>query len=59
MRAFAWGGVVSDLYGQSVHAMVKVIIAGQARHEVLDELMLPVEEFEARIARFDARLLEG
>lgn len=53
------GVVVSDLYGQSVHAMVKAIIAGQARHEVLDELMLHVEEFEASIARVDARFLEG
>ena len=81
------GVVVSDLHGQSARAMVKAIIAGQSRQEVLklasrrlkasreeifdalqgdltashrfvlDELMRHIEEIEARIARFDTRLL--
>ncbi len=81
------GVVVSDIHGQSAHAMIKAILAEKPPHAVLDlasrrlkasreelhdalqgeltashvfvldELLRHIEELEARIARFDARLL--
>lgn len=63
------GVVVSDVHGQSARAMVKAsreelfdALQGEltASHRfVLHELMQHIEEIEARIARFDVRLLDG